>query len=93
MEGALYTRVYGSDNNRSIAAMAVLRSIKLTHQWLRNHGWENTIWEPWDFDLFEFLGQNKVDGLIFYARIGNQRFILKGYVYQLKPIKLPGGWD
>ncbi len=40
------------------------RDITITHLWVSEFGWENTILIQSDFQHLEVLGENKKDGLI-----------------------------
>lgn len=53
--------------------------VQFTHYWVKDFGWENTIFGPEDFIHTEFMGQNEADGNIFIALDEKDRkYIFKG---------------
>lgn len=53
--------------------------MEFTHYWVSGFGWENTIFEPKDFESVEVLGFNDKDGTIFIGINGETKHIFKGY--------------
>lgn len=53
----------------------------ITHLWVKDFGWENTILIEEDFKELEKLGENTTDGLILIGlqNGGKKRQILKAY--------------
>jgi hypothetical protein len=58
-----------------------MNEIIFTHYWVTDFGWENTIYQPSDFKEVEKLGENDIDGIIFYGRFSKsgKTHILKGF--------------
>ncbi len=57
----------------------MMKDIQFTHLWVRDFGWEPTVYVSEDFDKIELLGENKVDGKVFIAVQSNgKKQILKG---------------
>ena len=52
--------------------------VTLTHYWVSGFGWETTIFLPDDFETFEVLGHNNIDGYIYIGVNGEAKHILKG---------------
>lgn len=57
------------------------KKYSFTHYWVTGFGWENTIFQPEDFESVEIMGVNDKDGTIFCARAESGKYhILKGAV-------------
>ena len=55
--------------------------IVFSHYWVSGFGWENTIYQPEDFETVEVLGNNKEDGTVYVAKNSSgTNHILKGVV-------------
>ena len=52
---------------------------EFTGYWVTGFGWEDTIFQPGDFETVEIMGENEIDGVIFLAinEVGSKH-ILKG---------------
>lgn len=59
-----------------------MKNMEFTHYWVSGFGWENTIFQPEDFETVEEMGFNDFDGYIFLGINGNgdlsRKHILKG---------------
>lgn len=53
--------------------------MKFTHYWVTGFGWENTIFQPEDFEKVKVLGENDKDGTVFICsnKVGTSH-IIKG---------------
>lgn len=58
-----------------------MKNTIITHLWVKDFGWENTILIVDDFQELEKLGENTADGLILIGlqNGGKKRQILKAY--------------
>lgn len=62
-----------------------MQNMEFTHYWVSGFGWENTIYQPEDFETVEEMGFNYIDGHIFLGiNKKGGKHILKG-VYVSQP--------
>ena len=54
------------------------KPLEFTHYWINGFGWENTVYQPYEFQQVEKLGENE-EGIIFLAEneFGTKHIFLK----------------